>query len=102
MELSRRMHQGSRGGGAGFTVPDVSTVIVKRSPRRPAPEIPSGELVVQAPPEIPPVPPSRWQQMVQVVPMLTGTLATALLFAGRDGGTYSYVIGAVFGFSTLG
>ena len=75
---------------------------MKRSPRRPAPEIPSGELVVQAPPEIPPVPPSRWQQMVQVVPMLTGTLATALLFAGREGGTYSYVIGAVFGFSTLG
>ncbi|MFC4997252.1 type VII secretion protein EccCa [Dactylosporangium cerinum] len=80
----------------------MSTVIMKRSPRRPAPEIPSGDLVVQAPPEIPPVPPSRWQQMVQVVPMLTGTLATALLFAGRDGGTYSYVIGAVFGFSTLG
>ncbi|WP_327006667.1 type VII secretion protein EccCa [Dactylosporangium sp. NBC_01737] len=80
----------------------MSTVVVKRSPRRPAPEIPSGDLVVQAPPQIPPVPPSRWQQMVQVVPMLTGTLATALLFAGRDGGTYSYVIGAVFGFSTLG
>ena len=34
--------------------------------------------------------------------MLTGTVATALLFAGRDGGTYSYVIGAIFGFSTLG
>ncbi|MEV4515000.1 type VII secretion protein EccCa [Dactylosporangium sp. NPDC049525] len=80
----------------------MSTVVVKRSPRRPAPEIPSGDLVVQAPPELPPAPPSRWQQMLQVVPMLTGTLATALLFAGRDGGTYSYVIGAVFGFSTLG
>ncbi|MFF5234291.1 type VII secretion protein EccCa [Dactylosporangium sp. NPDC000521] len=80
----------------------MSTIVVNRLPRRPAPEIPSGELVVQAPPEIPPAPASRWQQMVQVVPMLTGTLATALLFAGRDGGTYSYVIGAVFGFSTLG
>lgn len=83
-------------------MPGVSTVVVKRSPRRPAPEIPSGDLVVQAPPQIPPVPPSRWQQLVQLVPMLTGTLATAMLFAGRDGGTYSYVIGAVFGFSTLG
>ncbi|WP_432984786.1 type VII secretion protein EccCa [Dactylosporangium sp. CA-233914] len=80
----------------------MSTVLVKRSPRRPAPEIPSGELVVQAPPEIPQAPASRWQQLIQVVPMLTGTLATALLFAGREGGTYSYVIGAVFGFSTLG
>ncbi|WP_344618198.1 type VII secretion protein EccCa [Dactylosporangium salmoneum] len=80
----------------------MSTVVVKRSPRRPAPEIPSGELVVAAPPEVPQAPASRWQQMVQVVPMLTGTIATALLFAGREGGTYSYVIGAIFGFSTLG
>src|SRR5262245_63771708 len=36
------------------------------------------------------------------VPMLTGTLATALLFAGRQGGAYSYVIGGVFGISSLG
>jgi S-DNA-T family DNA segregation ATPase FtsK/SpoIIIE len=57
---------------------------------------------VQAPPEIPQAAGSRWQQMIQVVPMLTGTIATALLFAGREGGTYSYVIGAIFGFSTLG
>ncbi|HZD98138.1 MAG TPA: type VII secretion protein EccCa, partial [Micromonosporaceae bacterium] len=34
--------------------------------------------------------------------MLMGTLATALLFAGRQGGTYSYVIGGVFGISSLG
>ncbi|MGI5246886.1 type VII secretion protein EccCa [Dactylosporangium sp. CA-139066] len=80
----------------------MTSVVVKRAPRRPAPEIPSGELVVQAPPEIPPAAGSRWQQMIQVVPMLTGTIATALLFAGREGGTYSYVIGAIFGFSTLG
>ncbi|MER7275818.1 type VII secretion protein EccCa [Dactylosporangium sp. NPDC000244] len=80
----------------------MTTVVVKRSPRRPAPEIPSGEIVVAAPPELPPAPASRWQQLVQVVPMLTGTVATALLFAGREGGTYSYVIGAIFGFSTLG
>ncbi|MFB9413322.1 type VII secretion protein EccCa [Dactylosporangium matsuzakiense] len=80
----------------------MASVIVKRSPRRPAPEIPSGEVIVNAPPQLPPAPASRWQQLVQVVPMLTGTIATALLFAGRDGGTYSYVIGAIFGFSTLG
>ncbi|HEY7174109.1 MAG TPA: FtsK/SpoIIIE domain-containing protein, partial [Micromonosporaceae bacterium] len=36
------------------------------------------------------------------VPMLMGTLATALLFAGRQGGTYPYVIGGVFGISSLG
>src|SRR5687768_9588191 len=81
---------------------DLSTVVVKRPPRRAAPDIPTGEVLVNAPPEIPPPAGSRWQQFLQVVPMLTGTVATALLFAGRDGGTYSLIIGAIFGFSTLG
>jgi S-DNA-T family DNA segregation ATPase FtsK/SpoIIIE len=80
----------------------VTTVVVKRPPRRAAPEIPTGDLAVDPPPEIPPVLNTRWQQLFQVVPMLTGTIATALLFAGREGGAYSYVIGAVFGISTLG
>ncbi|MBN1171388.1 MAG: type VII secretion protein EccCa [Micromonosporaceae bacterium] len=80
----------------------MSTVVVKRQPRRPAPPIPEGDLVVQSPPEIPQVVGSRWQQAFQLLPMLTGTIATALLFAGRNGGTYSYVIGGIFGVSTLG
>ena len=80
----------------------MSTVVVKRPPRRPAPEIPSGELAVAAPPEIPASLTSRWQYLFQVVPMLTGTIATALMFAGRSGGAYSYVVGGVFGISTLG
>jgi len=37
-----------------------------------------------------------------VLPMLTGTLATALMFAGRDARSgYSYVVGALFGVSSL-
>ena len=36
----------------------MGTVVIKRSPRRPAPEIPTGELAVQAPPEIPQA--DRW------------------------------------------
>jgi S-DNA-T family DNA segregation ATPase FtsK/SpoIIIE len=80
----------------------VTTVLVKRLPRRPAPEIPTGELLVDPPPELPPVTSSRWQQLFQVLPMLTGTVATALMFAGRSGGTYTYVVGGIFGVSTLG
>ena len=34
--------------------------------------------------------------------MLAGTIASALLFAGRQGGAYAYVIGGVFGLSSLG
>ena len=37
-----------------------------------------------------------------LLPMLAGTVATAMMFAGRQGGAYSYVVGAVFGVSSLG
>jgi len=80
----------------------VTTVIVRRRPRRAAPEIPAGPVAVEPPPEIPQATGSRWQQAFQVLPMLTGTIATGLLFAGRDGGAYSYLIGGIFGISTLG
>src|SRR5689334_22715565 len=75
----------------------MSTVIVKRLPRRAAPEIPTGELAVNPPPEIPQATNARWQQALMMLPMLAGTVATALLFAGRSGGTYSYIVGGVFG-----
>ncbi len=80
----------------------MATVVVKRRPRQPAPEIPAGELVVPAPPEVPRSVGSRWGQALMLLPMLTGTVATAMMFAGRQGGAYSYVVGAVFGISSLG
>lgn len=78
----------------------MSTVIIKRPARRPAPEIPIGELPVEAPPEIPVVAGGRWQQLLMVLPMLGGTVAMAMMF-GRGGGTYSYVVGGMFGLSSL-
>jgi S-DNA-T family DNA segregation ATPase FtsK/SpoIIIE len=80
----------------------VATVVVRRGPRRAAPELPAGELAIQAPPEVQHVTGSRWGQLLAVLPMLTGTVATAMMFAGRQGGTYSYVVGGVFGVSSLG
>lgn len=75
---------------------------VKRGPRRPAPDIPSGELPVGAPAEIPPDAVGRWPQLLMVLPLLTGTLATALMFSNQgEGGAYSYVVGAMFGVSSL-
>ncbi|MEV7984844.1 type VII secretion protein EccCa [Micromonospora sp. NPDC085948] len=78
----------------------MSTVVIKRPPRRPAPEIPAGELPVEAPPEIPVVTGGRWQQMLMLLPMLGGTVAMAMMF-GRGGGAYSYVVGGMFGLSSL-
>ncbi|MEW2431592.1 type VII secretion protein EccCa [Micromonospora sp. NPDC047644] len=78
----------------------MSTVVIKRPPRRPAPEIPAGELPVDAPPEIPVVTGGRWQQLLMLLPMLGGTVAMAMMF-GRGGGAYSYVVGGMFGLSSL-
>ncbi|MEW2476069.1 type VII secretion protein EccCa [Micromonospora gifhornensis] len=78
----------------------MSTVVIRRPPRRPAPQIPVGELPVEAPPEIPAVTGGRWHQMLMVLPMLGGTIAMAMMF-GRGGGAYSYVVGAMFGLSSL-
>lgn len=79
---------------------DLSTVVIKRPPRRPAPEIPVGELPVAGPPEIPVVTGGRWQQALMVLPMLGGTVAMAMMF-GRGGGAYSYVVGGMFGLSSV-
>ncbi|GIH18187.1 type VII secretion protein EccCa [Rugosimonospora africana] len=80
----------------------MATVVVTRGPRRPAPALPTGKLAIQAPPEVRRLSGSRWGQLLAVLPMLTGTVATAMMFAGRQGGAYSYVVGAVFGVSSLG
>jgi DNA segregation ATPase FtsK/SpoIIIE, S-DNA-T family len=78
-------------------------VVVKRPPRRAAPPLPSGDIAIEAPPVIPQPTGARWQQWLSVLPMLAGTLATAMMFGGRDGAsTYTYVVGAIFGLSTLG
>src|SRR5262249_1525357 len=80
----------------------TGTVVVRRTARRPAPPMPAGELAVPPPPVLPAPAASRWTQLLMAIPMLSGTVATAFLFAGRQGGLYSYVIGGVFGLWALG
>jgi S-DNA-T family DNA segregation ATPase FtsK/SpoIIIE len=75
-------------------------VVIKRPARRPAPEIPTGDLAVEAPPEIPQTTGGRVQQLMMLLPMLGGSVAMAMMF-GRGGGAYSYVVGAMFGVSSL-
>ncbi|HEY7272171.1 MAG TPA: type VII secretion protein EccCa [Actinoplanes sp.] len=79
----------------------MSTVVVKRPTRRPAPEIPTGELAVDAPPEIPQAGGGRWQQAAMALPMLGGSVAMALMMGRGSGGAFSYVVGGLFGVSSL-
>jgi S-DNA-T family DNA segregation ATPase FtsK/SpoIIIE len=81
----------------------MSTVVIRRAPRRPAPEIPAGELAVEAPPEIPQATGGKWQQMMMVVPMLGGSVAMALMMGSQGTrGPIQYITGALFGLSSLG
>ncbi|MFI1995097.1 type VII secretion protein EccCa [Actinoplanes sp. NPDC020271] len=79
----------------------MGTVAFKRAERRPAPEIPFGELPVEAPPETPAPFAGRWQQALMVLPMLGGTIAMAMMTGQGRAGAYSYVIGGLFGISSL-
>ncbi len=77
--------------------------MIRRPARRAAPPLPTGELPLEPPPAIPQPTGAQWQRYLMVLPMLAGTVATALMFGGRDGGgPYTYVVGGIFGLSTLG
>jgi S-DNA-T family DNA segregation ATPase FtsK/SpoIIIE len=89
-------------GGVRPLETDHRVVAVRRVTRRTAPSLPVGDVVLPAPPAIPVAAGSRWTQSLMAVPMLLGTVATAMMFAGRQGGAYSYVVGGVFGVSSLG
>ena len=82
----------------------MGTVIVKRPPRRPAPAFPEGELVLDAPPTIPPPTGRAWGQAMMMLPMLAGSAAMALMFAGTGGAgsTLRWVTGGLFGLSAIG
>jgi S-DNA-T family DNA segregation ATPase FtsK/SpoIIIE len=79
----------------------VSTTVIRRSARRPAPDVPTGEITVEPPPEIPQETGRRWQQAIMVLPMLGGSVAMAMMMGQGRSGPFSYVVGGLFGISSL-
>ncbi|GAB3460375.1 type VII secretion protein EccCa [Actinophytocola sediminis] len=69
----------------------MGTVVVRRPLRRAAPEMPAGELVLDAPPEIPPPAGRQWSQVLMVLPMVLMMGAMILLFSGSFGGGGAFV-----------
>ena len=79
----------------------MTTVIVRRPARRPAPEPPSGDLELEAPPEIPPPGERQWTQALYVLPMV-GILAVVLLTSsGSSNGSSRLLIYGVIGVGVL-
>lgn len=79
----------------------MATTVVQRPARRPAPEIPSGELVLEAPPEIPEPGGRQWTQALTILPMIAIMAAMLIMFSGSIGGTLRYVVFGLFGVAML-
>ncbi|WP_158848869.1 type VII secretion protein EccCa [Saccharothrix deserti] len=79
----------------------MATVVVTRPQRRPAPEMPSGELVLEAPPEIPQPTGRQWTQLVVVLPMVAIMAAMLLMFGGSTAGALRFVVFGLFGVAML-
>ncbi|WIM98003.1 type VII secretion protein EccCa [Actinoplanes oblitus] len=80
----------------------MTVTIVKRPPRRPAPVMPSGEVLLDPPPEVPPPAGKGWTRMLMVLPMGAGAAAMGLMMSRQGGGPLTYVAGAMYGVSILG
>ncbi|MEU4427315.1 type VII secretion protein EccCa [Actinoplanes sp. NPDC024001] len=80
----------------------MTVTIVKRAPRRPAPAMPSGEVLLDPPPEVPPPAGKGWARMLMILPMGAGAAAMGLMMGAQRGGPVTYVAGAMYGVSILG
>ena len=82
----------------------MGTVVVRRPPRRPAPELPSGQVVLDPPPEVPGAAGGgrMMAQSAMMVPMLASSAAMALMFSGGSSGPMRWVVGGMMGLSGLG
>jgi S-DNA-T family DNA segregation ATPase FtsK/SpoIIIE len=80
----------------------VTQVIVKRPPRRPAPALPTGEVILDPPTELPTPKGQAWSRLLMVLPMAAGATAMGLMMGVNHGGPLTYVAGGMYGVSILG
>ncbi|WP_350279200.1 type VII secretion protein EccCa [Kribbella sp. HUAS MG21] len=80
----------------------MATMMVRRPMRRPAPELPGGELLLEAPPEVPEPGGRQWTQMLMVLPMVAMMGAMLLLYSSSIVSGLRYVIFGLFGLAMIG
>ncbi|MBA3488226.1 MAG: type VII secretion protein EccCa, partial [Longispora sp.] len=82
----------------------MGTVVFRRPPRQAGPQVPSGDIQLEPPPDLPQTPPRTLGQLLMILPMLAGMGAMAFMYAGRGGGNSAmpWITGALFGVSMLG
>ncbi|MGH3491464.1 MAG: hypothetical protein ACRDP8_26535, partial [Actinopolymorphaceae bacterium] len=68
----------------------MSTVLHRRTGRKPPPAMPKGEVLFEAPPELPEVTPGgAMQKMFGILPMLGGGAVMAFMMTNSSGGNNS-------------
>ncbi|MEV4104966.1 type VII secretion protein EccCa [Nonomuraea sp. NPDC049649] len=81
----------------------MSIVVVRRPERRPGPQPPRGEVLLESPPEIPEVQPQGFMMVLTYLPMLAGAAAMALMFtAFGNANPIMYVASGLFALSMVG
>ncbi|HEY9473859.1 MAG TPA: type VII secretion protein EccCa [Mycobacteriales bacterium] len=80
----------------------MSTIVFRRPPRRPAPELPRGEILLESPPELPEMVAGNFTQALTYLPMLAGAGSMVFLVAGPGARPITYVASGMFGLSMLG
>ncbi|GIG58515.1 type VII secretion protein EccC [Longispora fulva] len=82
----------------------MGTVLFRRPARQAGPQIPRGELVLEAPPDLPAPSQKGLGQILMILPMLAGMGAMMFMYAGRGGGNSAipWITGGLFGISMLG
>jgi DNA segregation ATPase FtsK/SpoIIIE, S-DNA-T family len=71
----------------------VSTVIVRRAERHDPPVLPSGEILLESPPEIPEAAPDNFRQTLMFLPMVAMMVGMGAMFAGQNSNPILYVGG---------
>jgi DNA segregation ATPase FtsK/SpoIIIE, S-DNA-T family len=75
--------------------------VFERPPRRPGPELPHGEIMIEAPPMLP-EPNNSASQALMYLPMALGTGAMALMWTSAASGPSTYLISGLYGMSMMG
>ncbi len=80
----------------------MGTVIVRRQERRPPPEMPRGEILLESPPEIPETTSAGFQAMLMYLPMLAGAGAMVFMVVTPGASPITYVSSGMFSLSMFG
>ena len=75
---------------------------VRRPPRRPGPELPRGELLLESPPVLPEPVSGNVSQLLVYLPMVAGAGAMVFMFTSAGGSATTYLASSMYALSSVG